>query len=612
MKKRILQFMPFLAALTLAGCASEELVPDETGSNDNKELSYIAVNIVQPKDASVRAGETRASWETGSPDENYVDNAVFCIFKENNEFYDNTNVDTKFIVVKGLTPANEQPGNNPNTEKVYDAVLVLKKNTVDEASQAKKLVCLLNLTNDQLNNLKESNITNLSGLMSVVNNFETGAEYGEEGKKSFVMSNAVYIDTKDQGSTEYDTFTYTAIKPENLANTEEEAKDSKKAVNVYVERVVAKVKANFAEDFDQEKDNNKNGKAHVNIDNVSHDYKIKITGIEVANIANKAYLLKNIGNDANNATFSDGINDTNNKRYNWEEVPSLNCTNRSYNQIVYDDDKFISKDVHGNPIIGETDPNSYDIKNEFFDYIQPNTKQGPNDKKTSILVTAVLQEEVDGKYQDVGTFVYLRGFYYSEANAKQEVANYLQGQGYYSLDKEKSTETNKVYVSISPNDIDWAWGENDTQYSGLKDYEVVPQVKSGTEVYKKENGKDEYNLCKDLNDVNNLLKSGNEVSKDEPYYKARVFRNGRCYYYTEIEHEKKIGADNKIENALGIVRNNIYNLTLKSIKGLGTPVYDTNKVIIPEKPTDDVYYLSAKINVLSWRLQTQTVDFSGN
>ena len=39
------------------------------------------------------------------------------------------------------------------------------------------------------------------------------------------------------------------------------------------------------------------------------------------------------------------------------------------------------------------------------------------------------------------------------------------------------------------------------------------------------------------------------------------------------------------------------------IKGFGTPVYDpTSDFIVPDKPEDIVTYVSAQINILSWRV----------
>ena len=52
----------------------------------------------------------------------------------------------------------------------------------------------------------------------------------------------------------------------------------------------------------------------------------------------------------------------------------------------------------------------------------------------------------------------------------------------------------------------------------------------------------------------------------------------------------------------GIVRNHIYKTTVTKIAGLGTPVYDPDQVIYPEKPEDNDHYIAAEIDILSWRI----------
>jgi hypothetical protein len=44
-------------------------------------------------------------------------------------------------------------------------------------------------------------------------------------------------------------------------------------------------------------------------------------------------------------------------------------------------------------------------------------------------------------------------------------------------------------------------------------------------------------------------------------------------------------------------------VNISDITGYGTPVYEgTTDFIVPEKPEDIVTYVSAQINILSWRV----------
>ena len=88
---------------------------------------------------------------------------------------------------------------------------------------------------------------------------------------------------------------------------------------------------------------------------------------------------------------------------------------------------------------------------------------------------------------------------------------------------------------------------------------------------------------------------------------AVLYTNGETFYYVDIKH---LGAPGK-KAEFGIVRNHAYNITINSIKGYGSPVY-TGSQFIEEYPTtpDQQTYVSAKINILSWRLVNQVVNIT--
>ena len=94
---------------------------------------------------------------------------------------------------------------------------------------------------------------------------------------------------------------------------------------------------------------------------------------------------------------------------------------------------------------------------------------------------------------------------------------------------------------------------------------------------------------------------------------AKVWKDGKTYYYTDIRHLGKITQDGKGQDvpsvgAYGVVRNHSYQVVINSVTGLGTPVYNPDDVIDPEQPKDEESYLAARIKVLSWRVVKSTVD----
>ena len=84
---------------------------------------------------------------------------------------------------------------------------------------------------------------------------------------------------------------------------------------------------------------------------------------------------------------------------------------------------------------------------------------------------------------------------------------------------------------------------------------------------------------------------------------AKVWNSGFAYYFADIKH---LGDEGKA-GEFGIVRNHSYQITIKGVKGLGTPVYDPDYYVEPVKPIDKDTYISAEINVLSWRVVSENV-----
>ena len=84
-----------------------------------------------------------------------------------------------------------------------------------------------------------------------------------------------------------------------------------------------------------------------------------------------------------------------------------------------------------------------------------------------------------------------------------------------------------------------------------------------------------------------------------------IWNNGYTYYYLTLRH---FGALD-FPGYYGVVRNHIYSTTVDKLKGLGTPVWDPNEKIYPEPTAPDGNNLSAKIEVLSWRLVTDSYEF---
>lgn len=92
---------------------------------------------------------------------------------------------------------------------------------------------------------------------------------------------------------------------------------------------------------------------------------------------------------------------------------------------------------------------------------------------------------------------------------------------------------------------------------------------------------------------------------------ANMYRDGKLYYAIPLEHFGKAVDNptdkNPLEGNYGVVRNNLYKVSIGTVNNLGHGIDDVDEPIIPgdrKKP----FYLAAKINILSWQIAAQTAN----
>ena len=213
-----------------------------------------------------------------------------------------------------------------------------------------------------------------------------------------------------------------------------------------------------------------------------------------------------------------------------------------------------------------------------FVYCGENTRTWTEDAdvRTKVVVKAQLVDAEGNPFEVVNWY---GKDYIGEDELKTVVANTLKNT-YFSGD-------GQTFTGITPGDIKCV----ERGAASEKAYEVYFQL-SGTGAtkhwYKYEGGS--YNKIADAATLDATL------ATIQP---ALVYKNGMTYYWTDIKH---LGASGKTAE-YGIVRNHVYKVNITDITGYGTPVYNgTTDFITPEKPKDIVTYVSAQINILSWRL----------
>jgi len=577
-----------LAAAALVGCSNDDdLTSTDRGGEDlnTDGCGYIAVNIVQP--TSVAGRSTRADgFENGSETENFAEEGLFFIFSEDgNTMYSNAR--------RIPLTATGDTGTQPAVEQIYKAVLVIDgaaDNPIAE-NETKQIVCVLNAPAEL-----ENGITQLAQLEEKIADYCTG--YTTKGK--FIMTNSVYMEATSETDLTLAKVLGAKITKDQIFTSAAQAQ--KNPVDIFVERAVAKVEISPNSAFENK------GTGSQTVDGVENTgYTIKVTGLSIANIADQAYLFKNItdiGTDDASAWIWDPLN----KRSYWETVSlaATNFKNQSYNTIY---------GQWNTDAEGETEATSFDIKGFTFTpaYILPNTSA----QKTAVLVTAQLMDGDGAEAQPV-ELIYLRGGYFAQDNAMDVIAEYVKQKGYYKGKLVDGSTTDMEYSSLVPDDFEWTnkyvpAGETDEKrIPWIEDFEAVAKVTpakmTGYEIYTK-NGSDYTKVENGTDEIDNLLRGTAEAKSA---YTAWVWKEGRCYYYVNIDQSSLAGSEVSAHTYDGVVRNHIYKLTLNSITGLGTPVFDPTIDIIPQKPEkdEDLYYLAATINVLSWKIVTQGVDFN--
>ena len=547
MKK--LFFLPALAAMMFSSCSSDE--PNGPNTEVNENGGYLAVNIVSP--AGSRGTDDGFENGDATAGENTATKAMFL-------FFDDKGNPTQTPQIVDLTwPTTDQTTVTPAVEKISEAI-------VSVAGKTKPAQMLVVLNPGSIR---------LAG-QSLAQVLATTGQYATSAAGTFIMTNTAYYDGK--------IVVTTPLSADDVKDTKDAAKTAAK--DVYVERVVAKIRITDGGLLDNV------GNTDITADNEEYTIVPEIKGIEVANIAQQSYLFKNI--DKITDWMANGqwpeVNDTDNKR--------------SYWATPYADKTFANQSWTG--VTGDIT----NLANNKF-YVQENTNMS---NQTSILITAEL------KYRKKGTndalqpveLVKWAGNYYMKNQFLSRFITLINNEGYeiVTLTDGKATEHRQFKTGEARylTDAEHKALREATTGAGsdIRAFETAGRVNytlQANEVFAKNvtvsGGVINYTAVDDVKEINDfLLQKANRV----------WLWNQKSYYYVPIEHFGPVKTP--IDFSHGVVRNHIYELNLKSLKGLGTPVVDASEEIIPEKPDEDLFYVAAKINILKWRIVNQNVNFT--
>ncbi|WP_106812953.1 Mfa1 family fimbria major subunit [Prevotella merdae] len=561
---KFFKFFPLAcAALMMSACSSDD--PSNGGEKPNiaSEAQYLAVNIVNVGTTPTRA--LTGDYQDGSTEESTINKIRFYFFHNDGSPYilNGTIPDINWLENSSITNSGKDTPNG--IEQITNSILVIN-GTVKTAPA--KMVAIINPeTLTELDNTKKT-LAQLTGSLVDTKFYNTTGTTPND----FVMSNSVYATSEGLKVCENKISGFVYSDATNA---------TAHPVDIYVERVAAKVKASLtgAEFQDGASSTWGAGKKGIKVGSYStYDIYAIVDGWGVADENGKANLEKQI-----QTSWSDtglGFSTWTTADYHrsfWETSVPFSATNNIVNHKFTDYSK-------------QPDEFLYTLPNTSATAIPaPATPVNPSDPtiykndRTKFLLTAHLMYKDGTSWKNAELCTYKGIDYLGVDVLKNQIAF---ESGYYV----KTSAGSSTYQRITKDDITFV------KPTGKADYLVVPALVDDAKTYYINTGTEATPTWEPVTGADANTALANET--------AQVRTNGMAYYYIPIKH---LGTDNTV-GEYGIVRNHIYDVKVNSLKGFGTPVYDEGKTIIPTMPDDSNTYLAARINVLQWRVVSQKVD----
>lgn len=653
-----------LGLMAFTACSSDEPLnntnptnPDEAAFGDN----YLSVSLQMPTAVGSRADEdeyytNRDEYDDGLERESKVHNILFFFFDEN----DNC-TDVQMVEDPTFTP----DGTNKNP---YVTSYGTKEIRLKTGVTYKKLAVILNAKGGSAADYRIY-IKTVKDLEDRIQDYING-QISPDGDWQ-VMSNSVYFDN-NEGTASYkddpkslNKVTLVPIEDKNIYTSTEKpnfaslvAQDEKAYVDVYVERVVARVKVSKPqfnmENYYISKEGDTELKTITLFDNenlTTSEVIVKpvVKGMLLNVLTKQARLIKPINAEQlgygtpDKTVYKDfRWNDPINKRSYWATTDDFGKTNMTY----YSWENTVGKNLDG-------------IERQ---YIHPNTQAfeptDANENKslnTKVMVVAELHK-YSKEGDDLGTIDLVRyGSEYMLASSFLAMSANAINTAVYHMDWDNvgdftpaerailkvavpnSFADEKVedkiikhgllakYLELSMlnknDDIDGSGADYEAGVSLTENatYEITLD-KTLFDDYSDEGLSEEekvHPILDNENALNELFKNAKEhinvviTNSLSEINKQRVFywSNGMTYFYTNIRHQGFYGLTGGKDGDYlnGVIRNHYYQISLDGIYGLGTPVIDPTEPIDPERP-DEIApsFINARINILPWRIVTNS------
>ncbi len=588
MKKKFYLLGMLAAGLTFAGCTDD--IDDATGSGGNTTVGdgYVKVAINLPTTSGNSTRSANDDFDDGLVAEYHVNDVILALFYGADESLATcewaTDLTTSWSLVGNTTDnittksefvVNEVPKPGEN-ENVYAFVIVNNSGYFDVSDNKLTYAAA------------GSNLTNfegtLSGLFTTATDVVLTKIASTSSDGNFMMTNAPISDKASVTSgTSWDPTISTLVKV-NVYDDQPTAEDAT-PTPIYVERVAAKVQVTVdGDDNTLDVSGDTYNGATVTFDNWT-----------LQNTNKKTYLVRNVVGSGENAAWK-----------NWITY---------FNTSVTEENRFVGEQSGPYRTYWGIDPNyttvAKDKLDDNFNIISGASTDGwlvPTGSTSQSIPVAYCAEnttEAAAMAHNQLTGVLLKATF--KPSGADEGSNFFTCNDISTIYTEDDMIAAIEYILATG-------GEN----IKLGEGESI-QIKDGAE-------------AATINDSNGLKgvfevrtsSSPKDLTDDQAsailkkYTTIKFYKGGVTYYYTSlIKHfgdtytpasninQAKDYTDENHLGRYGVVRNNWYELNIKSVSGPGEPEIPE----IPEEPADKEHsYINTEINILSWAKRLQDVD----
>ena len=595
MKKFLLPFLSLsLGSLLLASCSSD--IEKGLDSSDFEKVSkgFLSISLVSPH-AVTRADYDEDDYEYGTESENKVNSIRFYFFDAKgvpSPVRKQTASDNYLSYIDWTPSENDQTTGDPDgttVEKIVKATIGINQ---PYGTEHPKLVLAVINPPEAVKNY--SGELTLNNLKNIVSDYYKGLH-----DDNFVITNSVYVDS------DKNIISATPISEDNLKPSADDP--DLKTLVIYVERVLARIDLQL---------NLENTVKTIRPSDGSPEYQIYQVSQQEVNGDEKDIYMKLLGWNVSRYTITSRLVKDINKwptdLFGVQEPWNISEYHRCFWAINPENVSYVYNTFE--PVPGSNYPYASQLpipangskaspiytQENAADYKLATDGTGAT-KPTSLVFAAQLVDE-NG---DPLSLVRYANKYYTETGVLNQIANNLNlwsRTEQIQPDEDQKEWNGYLYTHITPSDLKFISAEDlygDKLPDDVAEYFVYVELSNqakDVDWYERDSNTGAFTLKENVNDF---------ITATVDY--LLVWNEGDAYYFIDIRH---LGEKKDKPGYWGIVRNHIYNINLKKIEGLGTPVFNPDQVFDPQHPVTDDNVISAEVRILQWRVVSQDYEIS--